>query len=109
MTEKINSLEVLISEMAREESLAVQPSRRRFFVNALACGVAGVASPVWSQSAISATEQAEATPVANKSRLTINEGGHGPSRIHPSFVKDVGLMTNLNAVTSGCKLTQAAV
>lgn len=101
MTEKTNSLEVLMSEMAREEPLAVEPSRRRFFVSALACGVAGVASPAWSQSAISATGQADAAPVTDSSRLTINEGGHGPSRIHPSFVKDVGLMTNLNATNQG--------
>ena len=34
-------------------------------------------------------------------RLTIGQAGRGPSRIHPSFVKDVGLLTDLNATNQG--------
>ncbi|MBU1361367.1 MAG: molybdopterin-dependent oxidoreductase [Gammaproteobacteria bacterium] len=68
--------------------------RRRFFVTALASGIAGASLPALAQPA--------GVPAgAGSGRLTIGDGGRGPSRIHPSFVKDVGLMTDLNATNQG--------
>src|SRR5258705_2783247 len=101
MSDKSNSLETLLGEVARAERRAAEPGRRRFFVNALASGVAVATSSAWSQSATSTSEQATTPPPAGGGRLTIGEGGRGPSRIHPSFVKDVGLMTDLNSTNQG--------
>ncbi|TPE47474.1 molybdopterin-dependent oxidoreductase [Amaricoccus solimangrovi] len=66
------------------------PGRRRFFVGAasLAAGAVAAGATGW------AAEAAEAP-------LTIAEGGRGPTRLHPSFVKDVGLLTDLNKTNQG--------
>ena len=72
---------------------ASQPSRRRFFVGALAGSVAAVSS------GLPATAAGETPPA--EAPLSIDQGGRGPSRIHPSFVKDVGLLTDLNSTNQG--------
>jgi DMSO/TMAO reductase YedYZ molybdopterin-dependent catalytic subunit len=69
------------------------PTRRRFFISAAAGAVAlTTSSPLesWAQPA-----------PAGEPRLTIGKGGIGPSRFHPSFVKDVGLLTDLNDTNQG--------
>jgi len=73
--------------------------RRRFFTRTLASGVAVATSSAWSQSTDPATSMSGTAPAGK--RLTIGEGGRGPSRFHPSFVKDVGLMTDLNRTNQG--------
>lgn len=45
--------------------------------------------------------KAQAAPAAALPRLTMGEAGRGPSRFHPSFVKDVGLLTDLNPTNQG--------
>ena len=71
--------------------------RRRFFVNALALGAAAAAAPfVRAQDIL-----APASSPKQIARLTFGEGGRGPSRVHPSFVKDVGLLTDLNHTNQG--------
>lgn len=64
-------------------------SRRRFFMG-MAAGslVAGLGIPRLSLAETMA-------------RLTYRQGGRGPSRFHPNFVKDVGLLTDLNATNQG--------
>src|SRR5579862_8314487 len=84
-------LQDLIAAAQRDEQL--HAGRRRFFVCALASGVAVATG--------NALAQSPAPPSAGGGKLTIGEGGRGPSRIHPSFVKDVGLMTDLNKTNQG--------
>lgn len=73
------------------QELQLNTGRRRFFVTAMAAG-ATATFPALAQTA------AQALPNA---RLTIGEAGRGPSRFHPSFVKDVGLLTDLNKTNQG--------
>jgi hypothetical protein len=73
---------------ARQE-LAMDPGRRRFFATALACGAAAT-MPAMAQAAAEAD-----------GRLTIGDADRGPSRFHPSFVKDVGLLSDLNRTSQG--------
>lgn len=69
------------------------PGRRRFFIRATALGAAV---------ATGAPRLAKADPPATSERLRIGESlAPGPSRFHPSFVKDVGLLTDLNATNQG--------
>ena len=69
------------------------PGRRRFFIGATALGAAV---------ATGAPRLAKADPPATSERLRIGESlAPGPSRFHPSFVKDVGLLTDLNATNQG--------
>ncbi len=64
-------------------------SRRRFFIGMAAGSLgAGLGIPRLSLAETMA-------------RLTHRQGGRGPSRFHPSFVKDVGLLTDLNATNQG--------
>lgn len=100
MSDNSASMENLLADAARTEPHSLTLGRRRFFVSALASGVAVATSSAWSQSASPEASPA-ATPPAGGGRLTIGEGGRGPSRIHPSFVKDVGLMTDLNPTNQG--------
>ncbi len=65
-------------------------ARRKFFVGALSgAALAGTGAR---------GGEARFEPDA---RLTIGQAGRGPSRIHPSFVKDVGLLTDLNPTNQG--------
>jgi sulfane dehydrogenase subunit SoxC len=75
--------------------------RRRFFVSALASGVAVATSSALSPSSAQTSAPRSTLPPPGSGRLTIGEGGRGPSRFHPSFVKDVGLMTDLNSTNQG--------
>jgi DMSO/TMAO reductase YedYZ molybdopterin-dependent catalytic subunit len=75
---------------------AARMGRRRFFVSAAASGVAATAA-----AAIPRAASAQTAPAASEARLTIGQGGRGPSRFHPSFVKDVGLLTDLNTTNQG--------
>lgn len=101
MSDKTNSLTTMLAAAYRAETSATSAGRRRFFVSALASGVAVATSSAWSQTASPGSAQMGLTPSAGGGRLTIGEGGRGPSRMHPSFVKDVGLMTDLNATNQG--------
>jgi len=74
----------------RETELAID--RRRFMVAALAAGAVGASA---------SAARAETASSAAESRLTIGQAGRGPSRFHPSFVKDVGLLTDLNDTNQG--------
>ncbi len=58
---------------------------RRVFISAVASAVAVTGAPAFSA----------------EEKLTIGLGGAGPSRFHPSFVKDVGLLTDLNNTNQG--------
>lgn len=69
------------------------PGRRRFFLAAAALG----ATAASSSHAIAAPTLAETDP-----RLRIGDApSPAPTRFHPSFVKDVGLLTDLNATNQG--------
>src|SRR5690606_19529450 len=74
-----------------KQELQLNTSRRRFFMTAMAAG---------ATSTFPALAQAAAQTLPN-ARLTIVEAGRGPSRFHPSFVKDVGLLTDLNKTNQG--------
>lgn len=69
--------------------------RRRFFLGATGFTAAGMLGA----NNVSAAAQAVSAP--EKPRLSFRHGGSGPSRYHPSFVKDVGLLTDLNATNQG--------
>ena len=85
------SVESLIAQAERSKRQAREPGRRRIFLTAMASGVAAAAAPAWSQSGAAPGAGAGALE-----RLTVDQGGRGPSRFHSSFVKDVGLITDLN-------------
>ena len=71
------------------------PGRRRFFTAAAAIGAAAVLPG-------RADAQVPADPTDPPRRLTIGNTILGsPSRIHPSFVKDVGRLQDLNATNQG--------
>lgn len=78
------------------EALSPEAQRRRFFVNALALGAASAATPL-----ARAQDVFMPAHTSKLARLTFGEGGRGPSRMHPSFVKDVGLLTDLNGTNQG--------
>ncbi len=80
---------------AAHRELQADPGRRRFFMSALATGAA-VAAPAWAQAPAAA-----AAAAAAGGRLTIGDAGRGPSRFTPNFVKDVGLLTDLNRTNQG--------
>jgi DMSO/TMAO reductase YedYZ molybdopterin-dependent catalytic subunit len=99
MSHESELLTKLAAQVERAEQRSAQLGRRRFFVSALASGVAVATSTAWAQPA---TPSALADkPPAGGGRLTIGEAGRGPSRFHPSFVKDVGLLTDLNQTNQG--------
>ncbi len=79
---------------AAQRELQAEPGRRRFFMSALATGAA-VAATAWAQA------PAAAAAAAAGGRLTIGDAGRGPSRFTPNFVKDVGLLTDLNRTNQG--------
>jgi len=70
------------------------PGRRGFVSGALAASAAVAGLGARAQPAPAAAPP----PIP---RLTIGEAGRGPSRFHPSFVKDVGLLTDLNPTNQG--------
>lgn len=92
------SFEKLVTDAERDLK---RESRRRFFVSALASGAAVASAPAWAQGVASNPGQASAPVMSGGGRLTVGQGGRGPSRFHPSFVKDVGLMTDLNSTNQG--------
>jgi len=89
MTDPSASFQKFIQDAERD---TVESGRRRFFVSMLAGGAGIVTASAWGQSSQLIIKQAASTG----GRLTIGEAGRGPVRFHPSFVKDVGLMTDLN-------------
>lgn len=72
----------------------LQIDRRRFFIGAASVGAAASLGG-------GASLAQDIAQGAGSERLTIGKGGIGPSRFHPSFVKDVGLLTDLNATNQG--------
>jgi sulfane dehydrogenase subunit SoxC len=82
------------------DSNSTAAGRRRFLVRTLASGVAVATSSAVGQS-VPGSAPIVAPPPAAGGRLTIGEGGRGPSRFAPSFVKDVGLLTDLNDTNQG--------
>lgn len=70
------------------------PNRRQFFVSAVAAATAVSISSPEVAAALEASSPREA-------RLTYGLDGVGPSRFHPSFVKNVGLLQDLNDTNQG--------
>jgi hypothetical protein len=70
-----------------------KPSRRRFFVSAAAAAASVTISSAQVEAALAAA--------ASEQPLTYGMNGIGPSRYHPSFVKDVGLLQDLNDTNQG--------
>lgn len=85
----------LVAGRAGDPSLdRPSPGRRGFVTGALAAAAAGTGAR--AQLAPAAADAPSALP-----RLTVGEAGRDPSRFHPSFVKDVGLLTDLNPTNQG--------
>lgn len=74
-------------------------SRRRFFIGLTAVGAGSAVASNGGD--IRALAQVAAAPAPNAPLTIGNTLAGAPSRIHPSFVKDVGRLTDLNPTNQG--------